>query len=62
MMPTNSARRLALDTTVSTENLEAMLDRLKMKLDAHEVLQEPTPLHTYRQSRIIGLALKMREH
>jgi hypothetical protein len=60
MMPINIARRLALNTDIRTEYLVAMFDHLNRKLRKSEHLRKPTPINTYRQRKILSLALKIR--
>ena len=60
-MPIIAAKKLAFDINVSTDYLMAMFDHLNNKLETQRMLQRPTPLNTYRQLRIIGLALELRQ-
>ena len=60
-MPIIAAKKLAFDINVSTDYLMAMFDHLNNKLETQRRLRRPTPLNTYRQLRIIGLALQLRQ-
>lgn len=59
-MPRKAARILASDTTVATEELEAVIAYLNQKLDDASTRDEPVPFLAYRNRVIFQTTLRIR--
>lgn len=60
-MPKDAARILASDTTVTTEELEAIICYLNQKLDDARSRNEPVPFLAYRNKMIFQATLSIRQ-
>ncbi|MBP1842343.1 hypothetical protein J2046_000587 [Rhizobium petrolearium] len=59
-MPKEAARILASDTTVTTEELEAIICYLNQKLDGACSRNEPVPFLAYRNRTLFQAVLNIR--
>jgi hypothetical protein len=59
-MPKKAANILASDTTVATEELEAVISYLDEKLDSARARDEPVPFLAYRNKAIFQTTLNIR--
>lgn len=59
-MPGEVARNLAFDTTVTNEELEAIIGYLDRKLEEAGIMEEPIPFLDYRSRAIFQETLHIR--
>ena len=60
-MPREAARSLAFDTTVTNEELEAIICYLDQKLQNARSRNEPVPFLAYRNKAIFQATLNIRQ-